>query len=85
MPGSGFSPYFATDLCNLEPVSFPLNLSLFICKMKGLEVLSALSFCAMEFDFYIQKLYITFKRSKHTYFLYGGDIFITRIPSPQKH
>jgi len=53
----GFSPlcheFVAFDLCNLKPVSFPLNLSLFICKMKGLEVLSAVSFCAMKFNFYI--------------------------------
>ena len=53
----GFSPlchgFVAFDLCNLKPVSFPLNLSLFICKMKRLEVLSAVSLCAMKFNFYI--------------------------------
>ena len=53
----GFSPlchgFVTFDLCNLKPVSFPLNLSLFIYKMKGLEVLSAVSFCAMKFNFYV--------------------------------
>lgn len=71
---SGFQPNFANDLCNLVPI---LLLPTFICKMKGFRILSVLSFCAMECDFDIQRLSITFK-NRSSYLSYTVEMCLTQ-------